>query len=346
MRTILVRLFIVIFSFILVTLTYQTAPIRFFSFDILKKISASSFRLFKIHGGVDERVILLNAGTKTPEQINAYIKLIKRKHPTSIGINLCHLTNGATMIKEQYKNDKHVVFADCSQPSHGLGRIINNDNSVTHFQSDYRESFERQLLLYSPPSVSKSERINYSKWPSFYETELDSQKFLSDLFTGSIVLIGYLGDYIVGSDESIFEKRELQYFTNARITPMNKFYLEQDAIPDMYDTEISAHILVSLLDNNFIKDISKLTSVILMLAIIIVQSLILNMVQQKHILINIGVALLYYFFIKFTCGALIIYLFTQGYYLELNELLLLLGVVIAFNLGFTVFKKRKFNTLS
>ncbi len=348
MKPILLRLSIVIAAFILVILLYGVTPIRFFSFDFFQVLNASLFKEFGSPGSVNSRIILLNAGTKTPEEINAYIKLIRRTHPSSIGVNLCHLSTEFETIKNQHKNDKLVVFADCALPNYGLGRIVNIDNSVTHFQSDIHDSFERKLLKYSPPSKTKTERINYSAWPAFYAAELDSQKFNYDIFTGSIVLIGYLGDYLVGSDESpMFEKSELRYFKNARITPMNESYMESEAIPDMYDTEISARIVACLLDQNFIRDVSKSTSVAILLAFILFQTLVMSLFQNKNIFISIVVGLVCYFLIKMAGSFLIVYLFTEGYYLQLDELMLLLVIVIIFNLGFNVFKKtNKAPTLS
>lgn len=123
-------------------------------------------------------------------------------------MNLCHLSTELEILKSQHNNDKLVVFADCALPNQELGRIINSDNSVTHFQSNLHDSFERRLLKYSAPSKVETERINYYTWPAFYAVELDSQKFDYDLFTGSIVLIGYLGDYLVESNESpMFKKK-------------------------------------------------------------------------------------------------------------------------------------------
>jgi hypothetical protein len=54
---------------------------------------------------------------------------------------------------------------------------------------------------------------------------------------------------------------------------------------------------------------------------------------------SIGVGLLSYFLIKMAGSFLIVYLFTEGYYLQLDELMLLLVIVIVFNLGFNVFRK-------
>ncbi|TXI70599.1 MAG: hypothetical protein E6Q41_01190 [Cyclobacteriaceae bacterium] len=337
MKPIFFRLSIVVVTLILVILLYGVAPIRFLSFDFFKRVNASLFNTFKVPNKVDDRIILLNTGTKSIEEIRAYIELLKKYNPKVIGVNLCNLATGTESIKSQYKTDTQVIFVNCEKNNHTLGRIINDDNSVTHFQSDNYQSFERRVLNNTTNPDSKVERINYSKG-GFYKYELDSTEFIFDIFPNSIIMLGYLGDYLNEVDP-FDTQSELRYFTNARITPLNRYFSLEDASPDMYDTEISAQIVSCLLDQNFIKDVSKLTSVAILLAFILFQTLVMSLVQNKNILISIGVGLLSYFLIKMAGSFLIVYLFTEGYYLQLHELMLLLVVVIVFNLGFNVFKK-------
>ena len=337
MKPILLRLSIVVVALILVVSIYGVAPIRFFSFNFFQKVNASLFYTFKVYDKVDDQIILLNTGTKSIEEIIAYIELLKKHNPKVIGVNLCNHATGTESTKSQYKTDTDVVFANCEKINHTLSRIINEDNSATHFQSDNYQSFERKVLNNTTTTNAKVERINYSKG-GFYKYELDSTEFIFDVFPNSIILLGYLGDYLNEVDP-FDTQSELRYFTSARITPLNKYFSLEDVSPDMYDVEISAHIISSLLNQDFIKDIPKWQSVGILFLFILFQTLVMSLVQNKNILISIGVGLLSYFLIKMAGSFLIVYLFTEGFYLQLDELMLLLVIVIVFNLGFNVFRK-------
>jgi hypothetical protein len=340
MNSLLTRLSAIAIAFVLVFLLYQRLPFRYFSIDFFAQLNASLFNKIKMVDQVDQRFVILNAGTKSSEEIKDYIKFLLINHPKRIGVNLCHFDKAYTKsLLYEYQSNELVVFSDCSQDNLGLARIINPDNSVTHFRNDDPNSFERKIL--SDPSIplTKKERINYSPGIRFNEAELDSTKFLNSIISNSIVLIGYLGDYIVESDFNY--PHELKYYTNDRITPVNINYAYEDASPDMYDTEISAQIISSLMDQNWIRDVPKSFSVIILLFFMMLQSLVMYLMQNKRILISIAITILSYFLIKLAGSYLIVLLFTKGYYLELDELMMLLLFVTIINLGFNLFRNKK-----
>jgi hypothetical protein len=53
---------------------------------------------------------LLNTGTKSIEEIIAYIELLKKHNPKVIGVNLCNHATGTESTKSQYKTDTDVVL--------------------------------------------------------------------------------------------------------------------------------------------------------------------------------------------------------------------------------------------
>lgn len=333
MRRILAAL---LFSISIIAL-YQFININLFAIDFNKRVSNSLMRSLRHDPTFDPEVVLFNSGKLTIEEIRSKIDTLITFHPKTIGINLCHLDQNNTVLFKDLIYSREVLICSCDPNSKGRSaRMVDNPNTTCRFRSDSSNYFEIKLsdsLNRLTKRNNEWERVNYrDPFKSYFHFELEKiEAYSHDNIEGKIVLIGYLGDYVTG---------EILDYKNCRITPLNDYYGEDYISPDMYDTQISANIISTINEDIFINEINPIVRVGIILAFSILNVVLLTFIRTKWLMLNLFLDLLVFIFLIGFGSFLIVYLFSLGYYVELNELTLILIITTIFTVGYNVKERR------
>lgn len=319
----------VVFSVAIVGL-YQFIDIRLFNLDLSKRTKEALFVLRNMPD-LDETVVLCNVGKLGPDELQARIDSLLTMGPTKIGINLCHWDKIPGNLIDRYQSDPRVLFANCSSGMGALSQVIEDKNTVTHFRTDRSDYFELLLTGFKGRG-NDEERINYG--PRGYRIELAESVFGfdPDNMKGKTVLVGYMGDYLT---------EDIHYYQSCRITPLNSSYGQDNILPDMYDIEISLNILRTINHEGFINEVNQLVRVLFILAFSLVNVTILTFMKTRWTIVNLVIAALLFVVLTGAGSFLIVLAFDQGYYLEMDELPLILLVTTVFVVLLNTSEKRK-----
>jgi hypothetical protein len=323
-----------------VVLLYKTSPVRFFSIDLYRRINDHLFLTFRNAPRTNTDIIILNISELPQEKIVPLVDILLTYTPKIIGINLCHLKKIDTSQFEKYSENSSIIIANCNEDfENSLSRKIESRNKVTHFKSNRSDYYEFRLLEdidIIKTRNNKTERINFigscSNGSFFCHNLVSLDNLTLDIMDGKIILLGYV-DSQYGED--------IYSFTNARITPMNKEYGEEYIPPDMFDTEISANIIASIYNQNFLNEVSIYWKILILLFATLIQVTIINLIKTRWLLVNLAIAILCFFLLNMAGSILIVYSFSVNYYLELHEMTLLLIIVTVFTFAHTIVLKRK-----
>lgn len=308
---------------------YCFVDIRFFNLDLNRIVKNSLFEFKNKYA--DNSVVIYNVGELDADELMIRIDSMLLANPRIIGVNLCHLVKISSDLIASYKNNQRVIFADCLNGSGSLSQIIYEDNIVTHFKTDRTDYFESQLTSFSGRG-NENERINYGIEFYISELRLDTWYFPS-VIEGSTILLGYMG-------ESYFPGMISDY-TTCRITPLNKYYGEDNILPDMYDVQISATIISMINKNDFVLEFPQWQRILFLLGICLLNVIALMFIKTRWVFINLIVATVLFMLLTGAGSYLVVHLFVQGYYLVLDELPYMLLVTTVFTVGLAVFEKQE-----
>lgn len=325
------RYLVPVLTTLLIVALYHSIDIRLFNLDITKKVRLALFHLYNNNSKANESIVLLNIGRLNLKQLETKIDSLLKCYPRKIGVNLCHYDSGTESLIEHFREKRSVVIANCLEDqTKSLSRVVNDDNSVTHFKTDRKDYFEFKLDLFENRGKDV-ERINFiDPHKGFYRWELSNVALVPEYFQGKTVLIGYMGDYLTDS---------IYYFKNCRITPMNPDYGGEELLPDMFDTEISA-VLVSQFNGRFIDEIEQLPRILLILLFCLLNVIGLTLAKTKWNTLNIIIAAILFILFSIISSFLVLFLFTKGYYLAFDELPLVLLITTMFTVGLNIFEKK------
>jgi len=200
-----------------------------------------------------------------------------------------------------------------------LSRKVNDDNTVTHFISNNKASFELQFVkdLNSLFSRANEQELIFYDGSRFYEGDLSNLENIEpELITNKMVLIGDLGRDSNGN---------LVNFKNAHITPLNEYYGEA-TIPDMYEIEISANIITQIHHSKYLNEIGLVLKTLFLLGICLLHVALLSLTKTKWLVVTLILNSIQFIFLMIMapiCITLLL-LFANRYYLEINEFPLLL----------------------
>ncbi len=121
---------------------------------------------------------------------------------------------------------------------------------------------------------------------------------------------------------------------------MNPYYGDQELVPDMFDTEISA-VLMSQFNSGFIDEIEQLPRVLLILLFCLLNVGALTLVKTKRNVLNIIIAATLFILLSMVSSFLVLFVFTKGYYLAIDELPLVLLITTIFTVAMNIFEKRE-----
>ncbi len=274
---------------------------------------------------IDQTVVLFNIGKLQSDELEGKIDSLLITNPKKIGVNLCHFDKPSNKLIKKYKSDDRVVFANCEEfGSLHLSQIIGDGNTVTHFRTDNPDYFELQITGFKGRGNSE-ERINYGARLDYLANSIELANsyswFNPEYLNDKTILLGYMGDYLTDS---------IYYYQNCRITPLNLYFGEANTLPDMYDIEVSANILRTINDNAFINELNKVLRVTIILFISILNVIILTYVKTKWIFVNLIIATILFVLLTGTSSFLLVYSFDEGYFLEMDELPIILLVTTIF----------------
>ena len=312
----------------MIILLYTQSNILFFSFDLPGRTNNILFTLFKADHSVDKNVTVCNIGTLESENLKRIIDTILSYQPRMVGINTCELDERYNDTFKEYSNNKKVLIGGCEPHSKvRLGRVIYDRNTVTHFTSNDPNIFEIQLTnswQTLQERNNEKERIDFrNPFNHYFQVELgDFSSYSQEIFEDRIILIGYIGDHMT---------EEMTYFRSSRITPMNEYFEKQ--IPDMYDTQISANIISTINEGAFINEVHSVLRIAIILAFGLANVLLMTYIRTKWVAVNLFIYLVMFLILMGLGPMLIVLLFAENYYIELNELPVLLTIITIFTIA-------------
>ncbi|MEP2670140.1 MAG: hypothetical protein ABJH04_14150 [Cyclobacteriaceae bacterium] len=330
----IVRYIVTLLFVIAVIGLYHIVNIRLFSFDITRITKNALFEIRNVPP-IDRSVMLFNVGKLSPGELEIKIDSLLIAEPKQIGINPCHFDQTPSDLIKKYKNNERVIFANCDNLKSGsLSQVISGFNTVTHFMTDRSDYFELNLTNFKGRGNEK-ERINYGpklKYPMDKGELTDSYFWFNPyLLKDKTVLLGYMGDYLTDS---------IYYYQNCRVTPLNEYYGERNILPDMYDIEISANIMRTINDNDFIEEINQVVRVLIILVFSLLNVTALTFIKTKWTIVNLIIATVLFILLNIAGSLLLVYMFDKGYYLEMDELPLILMITTAFTVILNISEKK------
>ena len=313
-----------------IILLYQLVNVNLFTIDFHKRVSNSLFKSLGLNIPVDTTVVICNTGKLQMDEFVSKIDTLVKREPKIIGINICDFDKVDRSAVNQFEGNKRILISNCGENTRGqLSRLIEEGNVVTHFRSNRPDYFE--VLLSDSWDVLKSrgnefELIHYrSPIRNFFQFELkDIESLDKAFFQGKVVLVGYIDDYV--SDE-------IYNYQSSRITPLNEYYGEDEILPDMYDIQISANILSTIQNKQFINEVNPLLRVVIILLFCLLNVGLLTLIQTRWLAVNLVLHTLIFITLLASGPFLMIYLFSRGYFLQLNELTILLIITSIFTVG-------------
>jgi hypothetical protein len=328
------RYILTVFFAITVIGLYHFINIRFFSFDLTRQTKDALFEVRNVPP-IDRTVVLFNVGKLDPDELQIKIDSLLITEPKKIGINLCHLKRPAKDLIKKYESEHRVVFTNCeSSGVRSPSEIINDNNTVTHFKTDRSDYFELELTDFKGRG-NNIERINYGPRLNYPidKGELTESYywFNPEHLKDKTILIGYMGDYLTDN---------IYYFEDCRITPLNSSYGESERIPDMYDIEISANIMRTINQDDFINEVDQITRILIILTISLINVAILTYGKTKWTIVNLIIATILFILLTGIGSFLIVYFFDKGYFLEMDELPMILIITTVFTVISNITEKR------
>lgn len=327
---------------IVVASTYYFVDVRFFNLDILRSVRTSFFSVFKSQGVVSENIFLYNTGTMSDTAIVKQVQGLLALKPRAVGINACDIGRYKTFVSA-FANTPNVVTADC--PNEGgaqLSGIVGEGNTVTHFRTS-TDGFEIKLAGTETLKErgNEIEMINF-RANVFYRSELNDP-LIPDYPEHAIFLLGYMGDELptggirIGSTpvdmNTVFGEdvaNDMYYFKSSRITPMNPEFGTENISPDAYDIEISASIISTILDNNYITEVPLWLRACIMLVVCVANAGIIMLLRTRWMILNVVIYVLTFFLMIMAVSLAMVYLFASNVYLNLDGLEILMLIVSVF----------------
>lgn len=308
---------------------YFLIDVRFFNLDLLKGSRMNLFSFFN-ESRISDDIVLYNTGKLSEAEIIENVHVLRGAKPKVIGINACGFQNPKRFV-EAFAKYPEVIISSC--PENGrthLSRVVQEGNIVTHFEVA-PDLFEMKIVGRNEQLESRGneyEMISYKR-ENFYKVDLKDAVILNNP-NGSIFLVGYLGDHIT---------EEIYNFESCRITPLNPYFSDISTSPDMYDLEIVAHVIATILDDEFITEVPLWGRVLIMLGICLLNVGIIMLIKTRWMVLNIVIYLCIYFLTVLLSGLALLYAFAENIYLNLDRLEIVLFIACAFTVGSAADKK-------
>lgn len=312
---------------------YHFVNIRLFSLDITKMTRERLFYI-RTQPPAQREMLMLNIGRLEADELKPKLDSLLLCNPGVVGVNLCHYTKDVSAIVKQYASVPNIFFVDCRRKGRGaLSEIIEDGNVVTHFDCSRRDYFEFLLTGFKQRGNDR-EMINYApeQQSLLMRVELKDTPFWYGALEGKTILVGYLGDYLTDS---------LYYYKQCRITPLNEYYGQENLLPDLYDTEVSANIIRTIRDRDYIDEIGEVYRIFILLAFALLNVIIITFIRTKWLVVNLIIAALIFVLFTIAGSLLLVLLFDKGYFLALDELPVVLVITTVFTMAVNMPRKQR-----
>lgn len=294
-----------IFTLTIIVL-YQFIDINLFTIDFPRRVSSELFKNLRDDPGVETEIVLLDIEYVHLDTVKTFIELLESLEPKSIGVNLCNIEDKSKLLDDYLSQNKNIITCDCSANTNkGTSRITTLKNEVTHFLTDNDSYFELQLSNKSNGLKERGndkERINFRGVDRYYQIPLSEiENVSSEIIKDKTILIGFLRDSLV--------------------TPMNYWYGRPGEIQgDMSDAQISANIISTIDRGEFINEVKLLYRILIILTVSLICTGLIRLLRTKYNLINFILGLVILIILNGLSSYIIVYAFSNNYYLELNEM--------------------------
>ena len=320
----------VVFAVIVIGL-YHFINLRLFSLDLTRQVKNALFDLRTVPK-TDPTIVVLTVGKLQPAEIQVKIDSLLLTEPRKIGVNLCHFERIPKGLINRYQSDDRVVFANCDDLKTGsLSLIINDEGAVTHFRTDKPDYFELKLTDFKGRGNSM-ERINYGSSMDYKGELKDSYYWINSTYLkDKTLLLGYMGEYLTDS---------IYYYNNCRVTPLNRYYGSSNIPPDFYEIEISANIIRTINDDNFINEVNPVLRILVILAFSLLNVIILTFAKTRWVIVNLIIATMLFILLTGFGSLLMVIVFDKRNYLEMDELPLILIIATVFTVMLNIKERR------
>lgn len=301
-----------------IIILYQFIDINLFTIDLPRRVSSELFKSLRNDPGVEMDIVLLDIEYVHLDTVKTYIETLETYEPKSIGVNLCNIEDKSELLDNYLSQNKKIITCDCDSGSNsGTSRVTTPKNEVTNFKTDKDSYFELQLSEKNnglKERRNKSERINFRGVDRYFNAPLSEIENVDpEMIRGKTVLIGFLRDSL--------------------ITPMNYWYGRPGEIQgDMSDAQISANIISTISRNEFINEVNVVFRVLIILTVSLLCTGLIRLVRTKNNIVNIILGLVILIVLNGLSSYIIVYAFSKSYYLELNEMtvVLIISSIVSF----------------
>ena len=300
------RLIITTIFTLTIIVLYQFIDINLFTIDLPRRVSSELFKSLRDDPGVETEIVLLDIEHVHLDTVKTFIELLESLEPKSIGVNLCNINDKSELLDKYLSESNNIITCDCDKDSNKrTSGILTPKNEVTQFNSDKDSYFELKLsdnLNELKKRGNNKERINFRGVDRYFRAQLSEIENVDpEIIKDKIILVGFLRDSLV--------------------TPMNEWYGRPGDIQgDMSDAQISANIISTINRNEFINEVNLLFRVLIILTVSLVCTGLIRLVRTKHNVINIILGLVILIILNGLSSYIIVFAFSENYYLELNEM--------------------------
>ena len=293
-----------------IVILYQFIDINLFTIDLPRRVTSELFKNLRDDPGVETEIVILDIEYTHLDTVKIYLELLESLDPKYIGVNLCNIEDKSELLDKYLRQGKSIITCDCDPNSDkGTSRITTPKNEVTQFKTDKDSYFELQLSNKENGLKERGndmKRINFRGVDYYYRIPLNQLDSISpEIIKGKTVLVGFLRDSL--------------------ITPMNDWYGRSGNLDgDMSDAQISANIISTINRNEFINEKSLFLRVVIILTMSFICGGLIRIARTKSNTINIIIGLVILIVLNGLSSAIIVLAFTKNYYLELNEMTVVL----------------------
>ena len=296
---------------------YQFVDLNLFTIDFPRRVRCKLFKSLRNYPWIDPGIVIVDIEYTHLDTVKTKLEQLQSLGPKFIGVNLCNIKDTSSLLDNYLKQSKKIITCNCNTNSDkGTSRITTSKNEVTHFLTDKDSYFELQLtdkLNELKERRNGKERIHFREENMYYQFYLSELEYiLPEIVKDKTVIVGFLYDSLV--------------------TPMNEWYGRPGYTEgDMSDAQISANIVSTINRNEFINEVSPFVRISIILIVSLLLSGLLRLLRTRRDTLNIILGVIFFIILNVLSTALIVLAFDKNYYLNLDEMtvVLLISAIVS-----------------